>query len=186
MDSCLSSLPENSRIWLSSFLIWCICHGHCWRAHYVTRTYWYACCPSSLLSEVENYEEINAYFLKIKGGLPEGGGGGGWLIIPYNLCYLGEVMDILKTWVRVLIGRTAEIYPWGIYIYPMPDSNKLRFKYLSHGSLREGPPKVYQDPGLPLIEARDSCFSSKIWAKYPWEMGLHEILGRDYRVEEPH
>ena len=68
----------------------------------------------------------------------------------------------------------------------MPDSNKLRFKYLSHGSLHEGPPKVYQDPGLPLIEARDSCFSSKIWAKYPWEMGLHEILGRDYRVEEPH
>ena len=76
----------------------------------------------------------------------------------------------------------------------MPDSNKLRFKYLSHGSLHEGPPKVYQDPGLPLIEvieARDSCFSSKIWAKFRIESirgrwGLHEILGRDYRVEEPH
>ena len=68
----------------------------------------------------------------------------------------------------------------------MPDSNKLRFKYLSHGSLHEGPPKVYQDPGLPLIEARDSCFSSKILAKFRIESirgRLHEILGRDYRVK---
>ena len=56
----------------------------------------------------------------------------------------------------------------------MPDSNKLRFKYLSHGSLHEGPPKVYQDPGLPLIEARDSCFSSKIWAKFR----IESIRGR--------
>ena len=61
------------------------------------------------------------------------------------------------------------------YLYiPMPDSNKLRFKYLSHGSLHEGPPKVYQDPGLPLIEARDSCFSSKIWAKFR----IESIRGR--------
>ena len=67
----------------------------------------------------------------------------------------------------------------------MPDSNKLRFKYLSHRSLHEGPPKVFQDPGLPLIEARDSCFSSKIWAKFRTESirgKLHEILGWDYRV----
>ena len=64
------------------------------------------------------------------------------------------------------------ICPW--VSEDVPDSNKLRFKYLSHVSLHEGPPNVYQDPGLPLIEARDSCFSSKIWAKFR----IESIRGR--------
>ena len=60
--------------------------------------------------------------------------------------------------------------------------------------------QVFRDPGFPLFEARDSRFESKIGARFGiesirerWDAkitlgitGLHEILGRDYGIEEPY
>ena len=58
----------------------------------------------------------------------------------------------------------------------------------------------FRDPGFPLFEARDSGFKSKIGTRFGIESvfgrgmpkitlgftGLHEILGWDYWIEEPH
>ena len=64
----------------------------------------------------------------------------------------------------------------------------------------EGPQYVFRDPGFPLFEVRDSGFESKIGASFGIESmhgsgmpsitlgvkGLHEILSRDCKIEEPY
>ena len=65
----------------------------------------------------------------------------------------------------------------------------------------EGPQYVSRDPGFPLLfEARNSGFQSKIGQDLGPKVcarvrmpqitlgitGLHEILGKDYGIEEPH
>ena len=64
----------------------------------------------------------------------------------------------------------------------------------------QNPQYVFRDPGFPLFEVRDSGFESNIGASFGIESmhgsgmpsitlgitGLHEILSRDYKIEEPY
>ena len=76
------------------------------------------------------------------------------------------------------------------------DKYVLLFRSLTNANNSEGPQKVFQDPGFPLFEARDSGFQSKIGRSLGLKVcqegeipkitlgitGLHEILGRDYGI----
>ena len=62
----------------------------------------------------------------------------------------------------------------------MPDSNKLRFKYLSHRSLHEGPPNVFQDPGLPLMKLGIRVFQAKFGRNLGLKVSVGDGIARNF------
>lgn len=62
----------------------------------------------------------------------------------------------------------------------MPDSNKLRFKYVSHRSLHEGPPNVFRDPGLPLMKLGIRVFQAKFGRNLGLKVSVGDGIARNF------
>lgn len=75
-----------------------------------------------------------------------------FFFLTLSLLYLSDLCDKIRFWM-CFIGEL------------------LRLKKLKHkvdqnlGASKEGPQKVYRDPGFPLFEARDLGFKAKTKAK---------------------